>query len=206
MEAMRNKLKRQNEENGDGDEEQGVAKKPKAERWKPFAVNYDEAEAGKIKKSMRKWVIPEVKFLANDEEGKKCLKIAITMTNHYKDQGLDKLTEEQFDRQIDEHWDKYGKVCVRQFVNTQRNQLAQALRKVVLKLYEEGREFSAGQLMSVITRNPNLLLVKPTKFKEGDPKAKEKASQKRILGWDMNWEVNGHKKGLSARKKTVKRR
>ena len=65
-------------------------------------------------------------------------------------------------------------MCVRQFVNTQRNQLAQALRKVVLKLHKEEREFSAGQLLAVITRNPDLLLMKPTKFKEGTQKAKEK--------------------------------
>ena len=191
LEVMQNKLKRQNEENGDSSEDQVVPKKAKAEIWKPFAVTFHESEAEKIKKSMRKWVIPEVKFLANDEEGKACLKIALMMTNHYTDHGLDKLTDDQFDRQIEEYWGKYGKVCVRQFVNTQRNQLAQALRKVVLKLYEEGREFSAGQLMSVITRNPNLLLMKPTKFKEGDPKAKEKEA--------ANKEVNEANKKYRAR-------
>ena len=163
---LKGKEKRSAEgENGD----ESSNKKVKPSQHKPHAVKYDSDEASKFKNAMKKWVCPEVKFLSNEEEAKKCMKIAVMMTNHYTDYGLDKLSEDELDLQIQEYYDKYGGPCVRKFINTQRNQLGQALRKVVLRLHKEGRAFTPGQLMSVVTRNPDRLLLKPSHFDEGDP-------------------------------------
>ena len=52
-------------------------------------------------------------------------------------------------------------------INTLRNQLSSNLRKVVLELHKEKKAFSAKMLLRVITRNPKLLLLKPTKAPEG---------------------------------------
>ena len=187
LEALENVGKR----NIDGDDNGGEANTKRVKQFKPFAVKYSKEEAQKFKNSMRKWVIPEVKFLANEEEAKKCMKIAVCMTNHYEEHGLNKLSEHELDLQIEEYYAKYGGECVRKFVNTQRNQLGQNLRKVVLRLHDEGRAFTAKQLEAVITRNPETLLKKPTVFKEDDPDAKEKAAK--------NKEVNDANKKYRAR-------
>ena len=181
-----NLAKRAND--GDSDGDHAVNKRVKT--FQPFAVKYDKAEAVKFKASMRKWVIPEVKFLANEVEAKKCMKIAVVMTNHYEEKGLNKLSDEELDLQIEEYYDKYGGECVRKFVNTQRNQLAQALRKVHLKLSEKDEAVPSKALEAVITRNPELLLLKPTKFKEGDTKAEEKKAENK----EVNDENKKHRK------------
>ena len=157
------------------------AKKVKGEKFQPFAVPYDASEAIKIKNSMRRWVIPHVKFLANEEEAKQCMKIAITMTNHWEEKGLDQLSEEELDLQMEEYMRTYGTECVRKFVNGQRNQMGQALRKVFMALYKDGKTFTPNQLLSVITRNPDLLLLKPTKFRTSTAKTQKAAAENLVV-------------------------
>ena len=183
----RKKAEEEEEEDYDDEEEDYEAsdeevdappsKKVKSGKYRPFAVPYDESEAVKIKGSMRNYVCPSVKFIANEEEAKKCMKIAVMMTNHWEEKGLDKLSEEQLDLQMDEYMRTYGTECVRKFINAQRNQLGQALRKVFMELHKQEQTFTANQLLSVITRNPDLLLLKPTKFKGNSAKNKEKAAK-----------------------------
>ena len=71
---------------------------------------------------------------------------------------------------MEEYYRTYGKECVLKYVNQQRNQLGQALRKVHMALARKDHEFTARQLLSVITRNPDLLLIKPTHFKDESAK------------------------------------
>ena len=146
-------LKRTNDDDGD----QGESKRVKPDKFEAKAVKYDREEGEKYRKSVRKWVSPKVKFLATPEEAKECLKIGLQMTNVWTKEGLDKLSEDQLDVQMDECMAKYGKVAVMKNINTLRNQLISNLRKVVLDRHKEGKAFSAKQLLKVITRNPKLL-------------------------------------------------